>query len=129
MTLNAELLDATMTTIERDPEHHDQSHWARNVTSPDCQTTFCFAGHAAILAGAQPPAHDGTWYVDPETGLSVSFFEPTSEHVADYAQKKLGLTDGQADKLFHGANTIPQLRAIVDDYLLLASAGDLEDEN
>lgn len=45
MTVNVELLEQVMLKIENDPEKHNQSNWR-------CGTSFCFAGHACIEAGA-----------------------------------------------------------------------------
>lgn len=122
MTIDVRLLEDTMALIEAHPEQHDQAHWFADMQSHDCETTFCFAGHAAILSGAQPPNDGQSWYVDPETGLAVLYGTDGAQHVMVYAQNKLGLTDVQADKLFHGANTVERLRALVNDYTLLASA-------
>lgn len=43
--VNIELLDITMGFIEANPDKWDQSSWR-------CGTSFCFAGHAALLDGA-----------------------------------------------------------------------------
>jgi len=127
MTIDTALLEATMLLIEEHPEQHDQAHWVWNAQAAECETTYCFAGHAALLAGAEPPARSGSWFVDERTGRLAVFGAPHAKPVADFAQGKLGLTEGQADKLFHGANTIPQLRALVDQYV--AAAGSPEGEN
>jgi len=42
-------LDIALDVINKNPETHDQSAWAR---ATECGTQFCVAGHLAILDGA-----------------------------------------------------------------------------
>lgn len=115
MTIDLDLLEAAMSEIEQNPEHHDQQAWSKNVLNRDCQTTFCYAGHVAILAGAQPPTDALMgWYVDFESNTTQPWSVRSALFVGEYAQKKLGITEKDADALFHGAATIPQLRVMVD---------------
>lgn len=101
--INMDLAYRTLDHIAEHPEEHNQSTWR-------CGTTACYAGHAAILAGAQ--------WCDPRDGYPISCVHTPDgviEHVRFFAQQELQLTDGQADRLFHGSNTLEKLREIVDD--------------
>lgn len=116
--INVTLLRKTLEHIKAHPEAWDQADW-RTV----CGTAMCFAGHAATIAG-------GTWqsnqisYLDavPEDDADKVGHLPSGRviHVSARAQRDLGLTDDQAHRLFHGANTLPTLEYIVED--LCASA-------
>lgn len=52
---NIELLDKVLDHIEKNPESWNQSAWR-------CGTTYCFAGHAALLSGWQPVQADRDMY-------------------------------------------------------------------
>lgn len=118
-TRNVELLQTTMRQIEQNPETHDQGRW---ITA--CRTAFCYAGHAAILAGALPPAaakdeFGSFWAIDPTTCksalLSAYDLRESSKMPVDvFAAKRLGITGAEAEVLFAGDRTIPELRALVD---------------
>lgn len=112
--INADLLETTMEYIEAHPEEHDQGTWRNR-----CSTAFCFAGHAAILAGAESPKvlanSTDYWYIDTD-GKAVADREehPRAVHVQEYARAALGLNYPQTPILFHSDNTVYQLRAMVD---------------
>lgn len=106
---NIELIDAVELEIRDNPENWSQDWW--NAGSPDanlCSTTFCFAGHAALLSGAERPRFsDFLWEVDPDTGKSVNRpHSRTAVHVAEYAAEKLGLTDAERKELFHASTDL-----------------------
>lgn len=116
---NVELLRATMKFIEQHPEKHEQGQWATQ-----CGTAFCYAGHAALLAGATPPSansmtHGRFWMVDPGTFQSRS--ETTLEQIAsgtlpvdEFAARQLGITVSEAEVMFAGDRTRQELRMLVD---------------
>lgn len=107
---NVKLLRETLAHIEAEPEKWDQSVYR-------CETGMCFAGWAVTLDG-------GRWKTRPdEDGHALLVAEAEDDeisrkmgdiHAADRAHRILGLTDGQADALFEGDNTLDDLRAIVN---------------
>ena len=111
---NAKLLKLTMDFINLFPEKHDQGEWV-----DPCNTTMCFAGHAATLAGATFKnkfwEKDYEWCVDMETGKHVRW-NPNGEnyYVSDYATKVLGLTLDEREYLFHHNRTREQLEKAVE---------------
>lgn len=159
MGLNKDLLLAVMEEIEKFPETHNQDAWFRSLDQPVpskdgelCDTSFCFAGHAAILSGAASPVAGRStwagrpdrfrpdWWVDPATGEAVMLFDHDdylaakargAVSVANYARRVLGLTLGQATALFHSFGGHAELREIVERYIRMAdveSVGFDEDE-
>lgn len=110
--VNKDLLQKTMDLINAKPETHDQNQWVVTDTHSPCGTTMCFAGHAAVLAGAEipdPKKHSvSDWYVDKDGKyLNRNSYnnlkgrardEATS--VAFYARTALGLDYDQAEYLF-----------------------------
>lgn len=52
---NIELLDRVLDHIEKNPESWNQAMWR-------CGTTYCFAGHAALLSGWKPVQADRDMY-------------------------------------------------------------------
>lgn len=116
---NVALLQATMAYIEKNPEQHDQNNW---ITA--CGTAFCYAGHAAILAGAARPGNEvaewgRSWAINVETleslaVESVSGYSDTVKPIDEFAAARLGLTLDEADVLFDGDQTLRTLRILVD---------------
>lgn len=117
MERNLPLLRKTMDFINEHPENHNQQTWV----SP-CGTQFCFAGHAAIIDGADfDPAKAGYgWYID-ESGKHITDFEADDfyeqgkpyRHVADHAQEILGLTSAEKMYLFASHRTKESLNEAV----------------
>lgn len=110
LTPNAPLLLATMTYIEEHPEEHDQAIWI-------CGTVACFAGHAVLLDGGVPASEgDGALVEarddDPPASVHQWRIGPVIP-VRSRAIRILGLTGDQATALFHGDNTLDDLRAEV----------------
>lgn len=103
MAVNKELLLQTLAYIEEHPEEWRQGRWR-------CGSTACFAGHAALLAGAE-------WLhkkeINQATDEKVRAPDGAVEWVNDYAKHVLGLTTDVAEALFHGNNTLSDLRRIV----------------
>lgn len=113
---NVQLLQDTMAHVEQHPEEHNQDCWVN-----PCGTAFCYAGHAAILAGAARPTRqlarsDNAWFVDPETLESVGTRQPSESavEVGDFAELKLGITNAESEVLFDGYRTVKELRKLVD---------------
>jgi hypothetical protein len=111
---NAELLKLTMDFINLFPEKHDQGEWVN-----PCNTTMCFAGHAASLAGATFDQkiwdEDYEWCVDMETGKHIPYEWSSENHyVSEYATKVLDLTWGECEYMFHPARTREELRKAVE---------------
>lgn len=120
---NVPLLLATMALIKVFPEKHDQGSWV-----DPCQTTMCFAGHAAVISGAtfDRKIHDDedSWIVDPQ-GTHVGEREAYEgdywdgerkegyKFVEEFAKDKLGLTQREADYMFHHSRTPEQLEQAV----------------
>lgn len=111
------LLEGALIHIKEHPEEWNQGYWGRTTA---CGTTFCLAGHVAILAGAEAPKNistldfwrvrpDGSFYsCCPESGSSLNTL-----HVSDYATQALGLTKGQTTALFNHTRTLEQLDILV----------------
>lgn len=117
--VNIDLLEATMARVERNPHQHDQGSWFTTVD--ECGTTFCFAGHAAIEAGAQPPTAEqiranGGWWVNPDDPVKphLTVDMNTLMEVQDWSAAQLELTNGQRSALFLDAGTAYHLRVMVD---------------
>lgn len=117
---NIQLLRDTIDYIDAHPDEHDQDDWVQ-----PCGTAFCYAGHAALLAGATRPGleitrGESTWYVDTQTLESVigRYFD-VKEHVLEvsvFAEQKLGLTYNEADIMFSEVRTRAELRLLVDAF-------------
>ena len=93
--INTKLLVQTYRYIDEHPREYDQTRWGvHHLFRPN---QFCFAGHAAMLAGARPRfkflGHFG-WL------LTVTEPNGTSTKVDEYAQDALGLSRHQSDVLF-----------------------------
>lgn len=82
--MNTENLVATLNHILDRRETYDQSCWHKKT---DCGTTYCFAGHAQILAGK--PQDSG--------------------RAASDAREWLGLSREDARWMFSSARTLPEI--------------------
>lgn len=114
---NVELLRDTMKWIEEHPGEHDQERWVNA-----CGTAFCYAGHAALLAGATRPDALGFgihWGINPVTFKSVTdtytgLLATDNIPVDEFAARQLGITFEESEVLFDGDRTTAELRALVD---------------
>lgn len=120
-TLNEPLIRAIVARIEEDERRWDQNSWvneAANATT--CQTTYCFAGWAAVMTdamvdGQQPRITDqgavfSALMAKTERFYSPRIFDPynAANFPYDvYGTKVLGLTEDQADILFAGSAGLP----------------------
>lgn len=100
---NSELLHETMDFILAHPEKHNQGYWSLGT---ECGTAHCFAGWALILSGMTlselaPGDND--------------YRTPNGRFVRFEAKRVLRLDKDQATRLFHGFNTVTDLKHIVDD--------------
>lgn len=121
---NVALLRKTQDFIEQNPSQHDQGVW-HNA----CGTAFCYAGHAALLAGAEHPGgRIELWHVDPVTLAAVTYVQnPESAYVGDFARKQLGLTEAESDALFDASRTLRGLRSLVNALCTGAWINDYDD--
>jgi hypothetical protein len=99
--VNVELLEKTLDHITKNPDEWNQAHWR-------CETGMCFAGHAAMLAGAK-------WLhpqFDPDDAASAVVVAPNGERylAGTYATAALGLGPQQCLHLFNSDNTLADLR-------------------
>lgn len=116
MEKNLVLLKETMEHILKHPETHHQGTWV-----DPCKSTMCFAGHAAMLAGAtfNPKIYleEDEWLVDEETGKHVQWDAGRSRvYVNDFAAEKLGLNDWEEAYLFNAARTKEELIKAVEKF-------------
>lgn len=109
---NVRLLNRTMDLIKMVPDKHNQGTWV----SP-CGSTMCYAGHAAVLDGAEFDHkrydRDADWHIDPETKKHVGYWDEDGISVGAYARKALGLTWDESDYLFDGDRTVEELEEAV----------------
>lgn len=105
MPANVELLQKTLHYIETHPDEWLQDSWAEKT---GCNTAYCFAGHAVVLAG-----HKILWDMDDDTATFVE-----DGRLIEYvATQELGLTVLQAGELFSGSNSLQDLRDVVAEIL------------
>lgn len=103
MTPNVPLLKKTLQHIEKHPEVWEQRAFR-------CGTQFCFAGHAALLAGSKlvHPADEYDIYVKADRARRWP-----KESLRTRALRVLRLDDDQGDRLFYDLNSMERLRRIV----------------
>jgi hypothetical protein len=118
--VNVELLEDTMKHIEENPQTWSQNNWyvwrtatgdkywgvvtTEMVETNSCGSAYCFAGHAALSAGFSAPPKENY----------AGWFGQNGQYVDEFARETLGLTQAQADALFHGDNSMDDLRNMVD---------------
>jgi hypothetical protein len=95
MTINTDLLLEIREQIASHPETHDQSTWASRT---DCGTTYCIAGWAAMLTGAQINWYAYEFGPTGEGAITVNA-DSYTETVEGYAARVMGL-DGDQCELF-----------------------------
>lgn len=116
---NVELLTRVLAHIETEPDSWKQESFRYHDELSACATAFCFAGHAAVMTGAQVPAYRWTDWSLAEDG---TVDEDSDVHVADWARVKLGLTEPEAAALFAWHNNLATLRKHVVRYIARAEA-------
>lgn len=110
-TPNAELMWRVLDQIDAYPELWDQGYW---FTVTDCGTAACVAGWACLLSGDKPFPLLGK-LEDLPVGEQVSYVDVQgwTRLARVRAQELLGITEDQADALFHYENTRDVLGRLV----------------
>jgi hypothetical protein len=83
-----------------------------------CRTAGCFAGHYVFSRGYTEVDWCCSKVTNPATGIVLSFDHDnvdSVDNVSGYTRYGLGLSESQANKLFDGANTLHQLKDMVDE--------------
>jgi hypothetical protein len=122
--VNVPLLKATMAIIDMKPEEHDQSNWVEVTEESPCGTTMCFAGHAAVLAGAEipnPKKHDiRGWYLDKQLNYlnsETGYYNDEARTVGSFSMEQLGIDERTANYLFDATLSTAGLRHAVDELI------------
>lgn len=140
-----ELARAVMDVIEDNQERFYQGTWRKDIDPngytvypgdthassmleahpedplhPACRTSLCVAGWVAALDRVKwmygNPEHVG----DPERCDCLGKFCRKEEHqvqVGVYARDRLGLDLGEAETLFHGDNSLQDVRDYIEQYI------------
>jgi hypothetical protein len=117
---NVLLFQRTLDHIHTHPEQHDQKFWIRipwetmpSSTGPQaftCDTTGCFAGWAILLTEHAPYFRIRTGNGASEVVRVTASGEPDQDalpvDIQSTAITVLGITNDEADILFHHANTV-----------------------
>lgn len=72
-----------------------------------CGTAYCIAGK--IAATLDPAYEKDEWGATRGTSFLV--------HASRIAREELGLTDVQADRLFHAENSAPRIRQLAEEFV------------
>lgn len=107
---NVAELVAVYQLIRDNPAEHAQGWYGRRT---ECGTTYCFAGHVAVRAGAR-----AVW--DTAIAFPALADMVVTEHgrelgIDEVAADILGLTNDQAEYLFSGVNTLADIRSLIID--------------
>lgn len=137
---NIELLDQVIAKIEAEPETWDQDTWGRadvfdETTETACGTAYCVAGHVSIMTGAKPMwrkkvesywdneaqefKYREYWYFNDVQAPDGRF-----RSVEGYASDQLELDYGDANRLFHHANSFDDIKEMRN---MLANGEDLRE--
>ena len=112
LTTEPAAVRSTLAHIEANPQEWNQGTWAMET---ECGTRYCAAGHALLTVGARMDVGAATVEVASLPERLRSRF--VHEHVAISAGARavLGLDETTADRLFHGDNSIEDLRGLVEE--------------
>ncbi|MFN3361285.1 MAG: hypothetical protein ACK421_07670 [Pseudanabaenaceae cyanobacterium] len=90
--------------IKKNRKNFDQREW-------HCGTVHCFAGilHLTVL-GLNLNEYYGE---DEDKTLPYSFIEGV--HTREFARKRLGLTEEEADRLFDQENSLDEIEKIIEE--------------
>lgn len=122
MAVNRELIKNTMELIKATPEVHHQANWVNTSAASPCGTVMCFAGHAAVLAGAEipdPKKHQiSDWYVGTNgeyRNWTQAYEMKASENtpVATFAKDAMGVSHREADYMFEPERQVSELELAV----------------
>lgn len=113
MERNAELIRQVADAIEAHPEQYDQCHYV-----PDCGTTACIAGWAAVIAlhhGVLVGAggDDAVMHAQPDRLLGLSYIESWGQDASAGKARVLGLFN-VAWRPHDGLSVPDALRKIAD---------------
>jgi hypothetical protein len=103
---NTITLRATLDRIERDPESWDQSYYGVYVGE---RVRYCYAGHAAILAGDPPSVSR----ITPE----LSVFTVSGRFIWHVAREYLDLTWEQMYGISRPYNSLDDVRRLVAEFI------------
>ncbi len=130
-TLNDQLIDEVLENIKNPPPgfRWNQGTWYEDTEQ--CGTSLCFAGWAAYLTDAEFVI-DSPHFIEDDSH-TAEFVCPRGshreEHVSDYAQRVLGLTDDEAGAVFYsGTSSIYEMELIVH-HIRAARAAEEKREN
>lgn len=121
--INADLARKVMAWIAEHPKEHDQSTWARRTrttTDAEWSVTMCAGAAACVLAGAELIWNDGDYtayssYIVPASLPEHARGPYIDETYMGFAAKHLlGLDEDTACRLFFHADTLDEIRAILD---------------
>lgn len=93
--VNQVLAQEILDKITAHPDQHRQGMWASKSNDTECGTSCCIAGWACVLSGEELDwyqALNGPWFAD----HTVS-----GEHIADAAERLLGLPKHDGDYIFY----------------------------
>lgn len=114
MDFNADLARKVLDHIRRHPETWDQGSW---VSTQDCGTAYCFAGHALVLSGYKPNTYIDAYTGELQTSYSTMVRPDGHAVYVEYeAQELLGIDFGRGTRLFDCNNDLDDLADIVDAY-------------
>jgi hypothetical protein len=100
MERNLELLKTTWNFIKNNPEKHQQSDF---INHTQCGTQMCFAGHAAVISGAEFPRDDSPWFLTEDGRLSEKDKDGLRKgiYIEEYARNVLGMTNDESHFIFY----------------------------
>jgi hypothetical protein len=100
MERNLELLKTTWNFIKNNPEKHRQSDF---INHTQCGTQMCFAGHAAVISGAEFPRDDSSWFLteDGKLGEQDAYGVRKGIYIEEYARNVLGMTYEESQFIFY----------------------------
>jgi len=139
--INIPLLDEMIKFIEEHPKTWNQGSWFLQVDTStgqskyiskletveeinSCGTSFCLAGHVALHEGfpAPPLSNSKEW----ERSVEGQIYP---EAVNEFARKRLGLSDDQANELFAAENELIDLKRMAFLLKIDPEARDYELDN
>lgn len=119
---NTDLLMQVREKILNEPERHYQAYWALATSNPaeggDCGTAYCVAGWAAVLDGGKL-----RWQPGPLDNWQALYLVG-GRSIASHAERALGLTPGEADRLFHGGNSRLYVLRVLDALITAGKNGE-----
>ena len=99
--------------IAAHPEEWYQGMWVKRRITPEstsCGTTFCFAGHAVMMAH---PTVEPMWLPNDDTTGQVVMDDGTRYAIDSLACETLGLNETEGHQLFKATNTLPAIHDLL----------------